>query len=222
MVLQTHMRSPYFGYRHAVFAFLPQGLYYMKALARLPLCTGSPEHLLVAYVISALFSCAGSNGKIRTLLLSMHSDTQTLYAFLFKWNIWSVIPQFGLSVRLCLCILSIKFWYCFLKHFLKLWVKRMIPTSMMLLFCMNFKLSIFPIVGFNNMSKWKTIMSTISDFSLLTDERIHIKVRTLLSERFCLFLWRETSLPEKEFSYLLHVLLKMGLGGWDDTLKHSG
>ena len=33
----------------------------VKALARLRLCAGLPEPLLVAYVISILFSCAGTN-----------------------------------------------------------------------------------------------------------------------------------------------------------------
>ena len=56
---------PCFGYRHAVFAcsFLKISTTYLhttKALARLCLCAGSSEPLLMAYVISTLFSCADS------------------------------------------------------------------------------------------------------------------------------------------------------------------
>ena len=57
--------DPYLGYRHALFAWSclrvsTTCLHTAKALARLRYCAGLPEPLLVAYVTSVLFSCAGS------------------------------------------------------------------------------------------------------------------------------------------------------------------
>ena len=65
VVLQIRMHSPLFGLQTCVFAgsFLKIStslLRTAKALARLRLCAGSPEPLLVAFVISTLFSCGGS------------------------------------------------------------------------------------------------------------------------------------------------------------------
>ena len=59
-----HMRSPLFGLETSFFAgsffkMSAKCLQIVKALARLCLYTGLPEPLLVAYMISTLFLCAG-------------------------------------------------------------------------------------------------------------------------------------------------------------------
>ena len=66
VVPQMRMRSPLFGVQTCIFAssfhkVSTTCLRTAKAQARLHLCAGSPEPLLVAYVISTFFSCAGSN-----------------------------------------------------------------------------------------------------------------------------------------------------------------
>ena len=66
------LQLPLFGLQTCSFCLKLQGLYYMsanrKALMSLRLCTDSSEPLLVAYVISTLFSCACSNIQTPQLL----------------------------------------------------------------------------------------------------------------------------------------------------------
>ena len=69
-----------------------------KALARLRGCAGSPEPLLVAYVISTIISCAGSIVVIITCCCSLpvyarpRSDTtKSIYTVSSKYrNFWSL------------------------------------------------------------------------------------------------------------------------------------
>ena len=60
-----------------------------KALAGLRLCAGSPEHLLVAYVISTLFSCADLYGvtPVKALFLTINC----LYFSYFLPKIYVVV-----------------------------------------------------------------------------------------------------------------------------------
>ena len=70
VVLQLHMRSPLFGLQTRFFFFFFFAWSFLKvsttclrtakALASLRLCASSPEPVLFAYVISTLFSRAGS------------------------------------------------------------------------------------------------------------------------------------------------------------------
>ena len=68
VILQMCMHSPILGCRHAFFvlseSFTKVSSIYLqtaKALARLHLCAGSSEPLLVACAISTLSPCASSN-----------------------------------------------------------------------------------------------------------------------------------------------------------------
>ena len=89
-----HAQSPIWA-RHAFFArsFLkvsPTHLRTAKALVRLRLWAGSLEPLLVSYVISTLFSCAGSNPLMLCMLGKKFSKWQTdnLSYFFQENRVW--------------------------------------------------------------------------------------------------------------------------------------
>ena len=81
VVLQLRMHSPLFELHSCVFAWsflkVPtKCLRIAKGLARLRLCTGSPEPLLVSNVISTLFSCSVSYIIIRgTIYMHLYQDS---------------------------------------------------------------------------------------------------------------------------------------------------
>ena len=74
----------YLGYRHALFviSFLTtRSQRTAKALARLCFCAGSPETLLVAFVIDTCFRCAGSYLVYATPMLFF-------FLFFFFFSSW--------------------------------------------------------------------------------------------------------------------------------------
>ena len=61
IVVQMLMHRPLFGLQTCIFGLkLPQGLFYMSADSKGSGSAVSPEPLLIAYVISALFPCVSS------------------------------------------------------------------------------------------------------------------------------------------------------------------
>ena len=124
--LHMRMSSPLFGPQIYIFCLkLPTScLRTAKALARLRLCAGSPEPLLVAYVINTLFPCADSNVDIFFLFLQASTLLILIYAHyselqgssVFLCRLWQlcrcVLPLFlipcssGASGRLCFGVVT--------------------------------------------------------------------------------------------------------------------
>ena len=74
-----------------------------NALARLRLCAGSPEPLLVAYVISILFSCAGSIlSSHSTLIRNLRGLCSVIAAFPWYLLMYLKAQQYT-CIRFCIC-----------------------------------------------------------------------------------------------------------------------